>query len=88
MGEHLPEQCWHTSLDKSGRVHLPAELRKELGVTAGVDLVWMKDSGGLKLRPFEEVIHEYQEYFLSLGPASESWSDELIRERREEARRE
>jgi hypothetical protein len=33
-------------------------------------------------------VREAQEYFCGLAPATEVWSDELIAERRQEARRE
>jgi hypothetical protein len=40
------------------------------------------------LEPTQAIVREAQEYFLSLGPADELWSDELLAERRLEARRE
>jgi hypothetical protein len=40
------------------------------------------------LEPTLAVLREAQEYFLSLGPGDELWSDEVLAERRLEARRE
>jgi hypothetical protein len=44
--------------------------------------------GRVVLEPAEALLREAQEYFRSLAPAAVLWSDELIAERRQEARRE
>ncbi|MGE3979225.1 MAG: AbrB/MazE/SpoVT family DNA-binding domain-containing protein [Nitrospira sp.] len=79
---------WHTFVDKSGRVLLPAPLRRALNADPGTELVWTMSRDGVKLQHFDQVLTSIQEYFTSLGPQEEVWSDELIRERREEAERE
>jgi hypothetical protein len=45
-------------------------------------------SGRIVLEPALALLREAQGYFQSLAPASVLWSDELIAERRKEARRE
>jgi hypothetical protein len=45
-------------------------------------------SGRIVLEPALVLLRKAQEYFQSLAPASVFWSDELIAERRKEARRE
>ncbi len=45
-------------------------------------------SGRIVLEPALALLREAQEYFQSLAPAGMLWSDELIAERRKEARRE
>lgn len=89
MNIATPEpRTWHGTVDTSGRVQLPAELRHAKGIVPGIEVVWVEGEKGLELRTFDSVLSEIQDYFLSLGPADVSWSDELVRERREEAARE
>jgi hypothetical protein len=45
-------------------------------------------SDRIVLKPALAVLREAQDYFRSIAPASVLWSEELIAERREEARRE
>jgi hypothetical protein len=45
-------------------------------------------SGRITVEPRLAVLKEAQDYFRSLAPESELWSEELIAERRQEARRE
>jgi AbrB family transcriptional regulator, stage V sporulation protein T len=76
-------------VDSAGRVLIPAELRHQLGIRPGGTLSMIPGtSGRLVLEPRASVVKEAQEYFRSLGPTHEVWSDELIAERRREARRE
>jgi bifunctional DNA-binding transcriptional regulator/antitoxin component of YhaV-PrlF toxin-antitoxin module len=81
-------RTWHGTVDTSGRVQLPAELRHAKGIVPGIEVVWVEGEKGVELRTFDSVLAEMQDYFLSLGSADVSWSDEIIRERREEAARE
>lgn len=79
---------WHTTVDKSGRVLLPAPLRKALGVDPGTEVVWTKTEDGVKLQHFQQVLSTIQDYFKSLSPPEVIWSEELIAERRLEAENE
>ena len=81
-------KTWHATVDKSGRVLLPAELRQLMRATPGTQLVWMRSGDGVKLQPFDDVLTSVQQYFQGLSPADESWSDEMLRERRDEPSRE
>ena len=45
-------------------------------------------SGRIVLEPAAALVREAQQYFRSIGPSDTLWSDELIAERRKEARRE
>lgn len=76
---------WVATMDGSGRVLLPAELRNEMKVEAGTQLVWIKDEHGLHLKSFEESLAEIQSYYQSLSPAEDGWTDALLKERRAEA---
>lgn len=62
-----------THFDTSGRVHLPSELRKEIGVSSGTPVVWVRTEDGLMLRRYDRVVNEVQDYFsdaaMKAGPA-------------------
>lgn len=78
-------KTWHATVDTSGRVLLPAELRHERGIVPGAEIVWIEGDKGLELRTFDSLLGEIQEYFATLGPSEELWSEELLHERRQEA---
>jgi AbrB family looped-hinge helix DNA binding protein len=70
-------------------VLIPAEVRKRLGMKPGATVTITEGPlGRIVLEPALALLREAQEYFQSLAPASVLWSDELIAERRKEARRE
>jgi AbrB family looped-hinge helix DNA binding protein len=76
-------------VDKAGRVVIPAEIRAKAHLQPGATVtITAGASGRIVLQPTLDIVREAQEYFLSLGPADELWSDELLAERRLEARRE
>ncbi|MCX6626446.1 MAG: AbrB/MazE/SpoVT family DNA-binding domain-containing protein [Candidatus Solibacter sp.] len=76
-------------VDKAGRVVIPAEIRAKAHLQPGATVtITVGASGRVVLEPTLAIVREAQEYFLSLGPADELWSDELLAERRLEARRE
>lgn len=76
-------------VDGAGRVRIPAGIRKRLGMKPG-DTVTIKEapSGRIVIEPALALLREGQQYFRSIAPASVLWSEELIAERRKEARRE
>jgi AbrB family looped-hinge helix DNA binding protein len=76
-------------VDSAGRVLIPAPLRQKLGVQPGATVsITEGRAGRIVLESTMAAVHEAQEYFCSLAPPTEVWSDELIAERRKEARRE
>ena len=76
-------------LDRAGRLLIPAELRSRLGMKAGGSVSIKPAPGGrIVLTPVSVLIEEAQAYFQRLAPATVHWSDELIAERRREAKRE
>ena len=81
-------KVWHATVDSSGRVLLPAELRQTIHATPGTELVWTVTDDGVKLQNLSELLASIQEYFIGLSPADDLWSEELIIERRDEAGRE
>jgi AbrB family transcriptional regulator (stage V sporulation protein T) len=76
-----------------GKVVIPADLRRELGIKDGDSLVVERDpAGGIVLKTYAQVVEEVQARFRELRndlPAARgSVVDELLAERREEGFRE
>lgn len=71
-----------------GRIVIPAELRKVLDIHPGEQLVARAEEGRLVLQRRDAVIAELQQLFRDAVPRGVSLVDELIAERRDEARRE
>lgn len=74
-------------LDRQGRLVIPASLRRLLGFEAGDTLVARQEEGRLVLEKQEMIKLRLQARFSKL-PGDKSLADELIAERREEAKRE
>jgi AbrB family looped-hinge helix DNA binding protein len=77
----------HVKIAPGGRVVLPAEFRKALGVSVGDSVVIELRDGELRLRSLDAAIRRAQETVRRHVPDGVSLADELIRERREEAAR-
>lgn len=79
----------HLHLDSAGRVLIPASLRQQYGLVAGDAVVLEASESGLLLRPLDAVLRDVQAFCADFAPKNGGYlSDELIRERREEAARE
>jgi AbrB family looped-hinge helix DNA binding protein len=72
-----------------GRVVIPAELREKHGIQIGDTVVWRDDGDGLRLtsrlagiRRAQQIVARYKQ------PGDRSLADELIQDRRAEAKRE
>ncbi len=76
-----------TKIDKGGRVVIPAEYRKALGLKAGDDVILVLENGEIRLMTPQEAVRQVQELVSRYIPKGRSLSEELIRERREEAKR-
>jgi AbrB family looped-hinge helix DNA binding protein len=70
-----------------GRLVIPAAIRRQLGVAPGAILAARVEDGRLVLEPREVVLSRLRERFQRVT-AGVSLADELIDERRKEARRE
>jgi len=75
-------------VDASGRILLPAEMRRKLGLETGAEVVVHVENQSIRLKARAHTIREAQQYFARFRSDGELWSNELIRERRREARRE
>jgi len=70
-----------------GRVVVPAPIRRELGIEEGTELMARVEGDGIVLEPRAAALRRLRELFAHV-PRDVSLVDELIAERREEARRE
>ncbi len=73
-------------VEPSGRILIPAVLRKQLGIGPGDELIVDEKDGVLRLYSRARAVREVQESLARFADGS-SWSQELIASRREEARR-
>jgi AbrB family looped-hinge helix DNA binding protein len=76
------------SLGKNGRFVIPAAVRRALGIQAGDELVLTMDGGQLRITTRERAIERAQRIVRGRTGGRESLVDELIEERRAEARSE
>lgn len=75
-------------LVSGGRIQVPAEFRRALGIKDGDAVVMELSDGVVLIRPYRDVIKRIQDRFRKYAPKSGYASDELIAERRAEAARE
>ncbi len=71
-----------------GRVVVPAQIRQLLGIGEGTELMARVEGGGVVLEPRSAAIDRLQALVRASVGADVSLVDELIAERRAEARRE
>jgi AbrB family looped-hinge helix DNA binding protein len=71
-----------------GRVVVPAAIRRELGIEEGTQLLARVEGDGVVLEPRTAAIRRLQALVRQAVPEGVSLVDELIAERREEARKE
>lgn len=76
------------SLGQNGRLVIPAPFRRALGIEAGDELVLSLDEGQLRISTREQAIARAQEGVRQRVRGDVSLVDELIKERRVEARTE
>ena len=83
---------YHAKVIAGGKVVIPADIRRELGIKDGDSLLVDRDpQGGVVLRTRKQVVHDVQQTFRSMRGHTESQGSvvaELLAERAEEARRE
>jgi AbrB family looped-hinge helix DNA binding protein len=71
-----------------GRLQIPADVRKELGLADGDAVRISIENGEVRIRPFKDVVKELQARIRKYVPEGVSITDELIADRRAEAARE
>jgi len=75
-------------LSENGRIVIPAEIRQKLGLSPGDTVLLSVEGYVLKIEPQRARIRRIQESMRQFLPPDRVLSDELIADRREEARRE
>ena len=75
-------------IGQGGRIVLPAQIRKALGVTTGDDLILDLSDGEVRMFTRREAIRRAQDLVRRYFPEGRMLSEELIRERKIEAARE
>ena len=84
----LPKLSAKASLSANGRIVIPAAIREELGFAPGDTLLMDVEDGVLRIESYPARIRRIQQEFAPYVKPGILASDELIAERREEARRE
>lgn len=80
---------YHAKVSEGGKIVLPAEVRRELGLKPGDTLVIDREDGKLVLKSYGQIVREVQQRFReAIGPYEGSVVDSLIADRRVEAVRE
>ena len=83
-----PRESYDLQIGLRGRVVLPAKLRRRLGLREGDRMVLIvQPDHSLRLVSLREQVKKLRGMYKHLAPGV-SMADELIKERREEARRE
>jgi AbrB family looped-hinge helix DNA binding protein len=77
-----------TRVDSAGRIVLPAQVRKELGLQPGSEVIVRFEDGELHITTRKAELRKVQEMVRKYIPKGVSLVDELIAERRAEAKRE
>jgi AbrB family looped-hinge helix DNA binding protein len=75
-------------INPNGRIVVPAVMRKAMGLKLGDSVVMSFEDGVLRIAPQKARVRRVQQSLSELIPPDRVLSDELIAERREEARRE
>jgi AbrB family looped-hinge helix DNA binding protein len=78
----------HISVDKAGRVVIPASIRQRYGIHEGDKVVINADDTGIHITTIDQAVKRAQAICARYIKPGVSLVDELIRERREEAARE
>ena len=79
---------WHGTIDNSGRILIPVELRKKLSVEPGTPIVWSENEDGISLRTFEENIRHIQAIYKAASPPEDVWTESLYEDRRVDSQKE
>lgn len=80
------QRVYRSRVDKSGRIVLPADVRERQHIQTGDQVVIIEGGNGLQMKTQEQALREAQDFFATLAPPDVLLSEELIRDRREEAK--
>ena len=87
--KHIPSpvQEWSSKVTSGGRVVLPAQARTALGLKNGDPVRIRLENGWLEIMPLSEIVRDIQARWRRYIPGDRSLVDELIADRRAEAKR-
>jgi len=77
-----------TQISKSGRIIVPAKLRKALEIQAGDEILLRLENGSIRLIPLRQAVALAQKTIRQYVPEGVSLVDALIQARRDEVARE
>jgi AbrB family looped-hinge helix DNA binding protein len=81
-------ETYSTRLEKSGRILIPASVRRQLGLSAGSQvLVKVEESGALHVTSRSQALAKVREEIRKYIPVGQDLAEELIRDRRAEFER-
>jgi AbrB family looped-hinge helix DNA binding protein len=75
-------------IEKSGRILIPAAVRRQLGLKEGTEMILRVDETGIQMGTREQALARIHERLRRYIPEGRILSEELIQERRAEAERE
>jgi AbrB family looped-hinge helix DNA binding protein len=78
----------NAKINANGRIVIPAAIREEMGLRPGDSVVLTLEDGVLHVESYRSVIRKVQDEMQKYAKPGVLASEELIAERREEARRE
>jgi bifunctional DNA-binding transcriptional regulator/antitoxin component of YhaV-PrlF toxin-antitoxin module len=85
---YLPSKTFRTRLAAAGRLVIPVELRKQMKLQEGQELLVCGEGNEIRVMTQDEAIRQAQEFCSNLVPPDVLLSEELIADRRAEAKRE
>ncbi|MGA2351789.1 MAG: AbrB/MazE/SpoVT family DNA-binding domain-containing protein [Terracidiphilus sp.] len=77
-----------SKINQNGRIVIPSAIRQQMGIKAGESLLMEVEDGVLRIESYHARIRRIQREIAQFAKPGILASDELIAERREEARRE
>jgi hypothetical protein len=84
-----PRKVFPLKVDDAGRMVIPADAHVRQALRDGETLVGVEEAdGSFRVKTHAEVIREIQDYMAQFVPPGVVLSEELLKERREEAARE
>ncbi len=83
--EKLANMEFWTKISESGRIVVPARLRKALNLQAGDEIVLRLENGSIRLIPLRQAVALAQKAVRRYAPQGASLVDALIEARRKEA---
>ncbi|MGH2452538.1 MAG: AbrB/MazE/SpoVT family DNA-binding domain-containing protein [bacterium] len=88
LRNQIPTEPERARIGQGGRLVIPASYRQALGLREGDEVTLRLEDGELRLTTPEQALRRAQALLRQYVPANRSLADELIAERRRDARRE